>query len=91
MKPDLSVIPKLAHGVRLNDISQRDRLLLTPGREIKLIGPSLEIVKRCDGKHTVEQIAETLHKLYAKAEPQRVTEDLLGYLELLHNQKAIEF
>ena len=48
-------------------------------------------MQRCDGKHTVQQIAETLHKLYSKAEPQRVTEDLLGYLELLHNQKAIEF
>ena len=91
MKPELSVTPKLAPGVRLNDISQRDRFLLTPEREIKLIGPSLEIVQRCDGKHTVQQIAETLHKLYSKAEPQRVTEDLLGYLELLHNQKAIEF
>jgi hypothetical protein len=91
MKPELSATPKLAAGVRLNEKSQRDRLLLTPGREIKLIGPSLEIVTRCDGAHTVQQIAEALHKLYAKAEPQRVTDDLLGYLSLLHEQKAIEF
>ncbi|MGB2626833.1 MAG: PqqD family peptide modification chaperone [Candidatus Acidiferrum sp.] len=91
MRPELSVTPRLAPGVKLNDVSQRDRFLVTSAREIKLIGPSLEIVQRCDGKHTVQQIAETLHKLYSKAEPQRVTEDLLGYLELLHNQKAIEF
>lgn len=91
MRPELSTTPRLATGVKLNDKSQRERLLLAPGREIRLIGPSLEIVERCDGKHTVGQIAEALHKLYEKADPQRVTEDLLGYLELLHNQKAIEF
>jgi len=91
MRPALSATPQLTAGVKLNDKSQRERVLLVPGREIKLIGPSLEIVKRCDGKHTVQQIAEVLHEIYAKAEPQRVTEDLLGYLGLLHNQKAIEF
>ena len=91
MKPELSAIPKLAAGVRLNEQSQRDRVLLAPSREIKLIGPSLEIVQRCDGQHTVQQIAETLHKLYPKAEPQRVIDDLLGYLALLHDQRVIEF
>jgi hypothetical protein len=91
MRPALSAKPRLTAGAKLNDKSQRERVLLVPGREIKLIGPSLEIVKRCDGKHTVQQIAEVLHEIYAKAEPQRVTEDLLGYLGLLHNQKAIEF
>jgi hypothetical protein len=91
MKPELSAIPRLAAGVRLNEKSQRDRLLLTPGREIKLIGPSLEIVQLCDGKHAVQQIAEALHKIYPKAEPQRVTDDLLGYLALLHDQRAIDF
>ena len=45
----------------------------------------------CDGKHTVQQIAEKLHVLYPKAEPQRVTDDLLNYLALLHDQRAIEF
>jgi hypothetical protein len=48
-------------------------------------------VQLCDGKHTVQQIAEELHGLYAKAEPERVTGDLLNYLELLHRQNAIEF
>jgi len=32
-----------------------------------------------------------LHALYAKAEPQRITEDLLDYLELLQKQGAVEF
>ena len=62
-----------------------------PNGTMRISGPSLEIVKLCDGKHTVQQIAEKLHALYAKAEPQRVTEDLLSYLELLKKQGAVEF
>jgi coenzyme PQQ biosynthesis protein PqqD len=91
MKPEMTATPRLAPGVRLNDKSQDQRLLQMPERALRLNGPSLEIVLRCDGKHTVQQIAEALHKLYAKAEPERITNDLLGYLTLLHDQRAIDF
>lgn len=91
MKPELTAMPRLAPGVRLNEKTQEPRTLLMPERALRLNGPSLEIVQRCDGKHTVQQIAEDLHKLYSKAEPQRVTQDLLGYLALLHERRAIDF
>ena len=91
MKPELTAIPRLANGVRLNDKNQQPRMLLMPERALRLNGPSLEIVQLCDGKHTVQQIAEELHALYSKAEPQRITDDLLGYLALLHDQRAVDF
>jgi coenzyme PQQ biosynthesis protein PqqD len=91
MKPELTVTPRLAPGVRLNDKSQLPRTLLMPERALRLNGPSLEIVQLCDGNHTVQQIAEKLHALYSKAEPKRITDDLLGYLALLHDQRAIDF
>lgn len=91
IKPELTATPRLAPGVRLSEKNQQPRVLIAPGREFQLRGPSLEIVQLCDGKHTVQQIAEKLHALYAKAEPQRVTDDLLSYLALLHDQRAIEF
>ena len=91
IKPELTATPRLAPGVRLSEKTQQPRVLIAPGREFQLRGPSLEIVQLCDGKHTVQQIAEKLHALYAKAEPQRVTDDLLSYLALLHDQRAIEF
>jgi coenzyme PQQ biosynthesis protein PqqD len=91
MKPELSAVPRLAPGVRLNENSQQQRILQMPERALRLNGPSLEIVLRCDGKHTVQQIAEDLHKLYSKAETERITNDLLGYLTLLHDQRAIDF
>ncbi len=91
IKPELTVSPRLAPGVRLNDTKQQPRMLLLHGRELRLSGPSLEIVMLCDGTHTVQQIAEKLHGLYAKAKPERVTQDLLNYLALLHDQRAIEY
>jgi pyrroloquinoline quinone biosynthesis protein D len=91
MKPELTATPRLAPGVRLNDKAQLPRTLLMPERALRLNGPSLEIVQLCDGNHTVQQIAEKLHALYSKAEPQRITDDLLGYLALLHDQRAIDF
>jgi hypothetical protein len=91
MTLDLSALPRLAPGVHLNDKNQQPRQLLLPKGSLRLQGPSLEIVRLCDGKHTVQQIAEELQALYAKAEPQRVTADLLSYLALLRNQNAIEF
>ena len=91
MKPELTATPRLAPGVRLNDKSQLPRTLLMPERALRLNGPSLEIVQLCDGKHTVQQIAEKLHALYCKAEPERITGDLLGYLELLNKERAVDF
>ena len=91
MTPELSAVPRLAPGVRMNDKGQLPRMLLVPKGSLRLEGPSLEIVQLCDGKHTVQQIAEKLQRLYGKAEPERVTADLLSYLTLLHNQGAIAF
>ena len=91
MPPDLNSFPRLAPGCRLNDKSQQPRTLLMPERALRLNGPSLEIVERCDGKHTVQQIITDLQKIYSKAEPQKVESDILGYLALLHDQRALDF
>ncbi len=50
MIPDLRACPRLAPGVRLNEKNQHERMLLMPERALKLNGPSLEIVTRCDGQ-----------------------------------------
>lgn len=89
--PDLNSKPRLAPGCRLNDKSQQPRTLLMPERALRLNGPSLEIVERCDGQHTVQQIVTGLQKLYSKAAPEKVEQDILGYLKLLNDQRAIDF
>jgi pyrroloquinoline quinone biosynthesis protein D len=90
MTPDLNAKPRLAVGVRLGE-NQNQRVLLMPERALRLNGPSLEIVERCDGKHTIQQIVLELQRIYSKAQPQKVEQDILGYLELLQKERAIDF
>jgi pyrroloquinoline quinone biosynthesis protein D len=90
MDIELTSKPRLAAGVRLGE-NQGQRVLLMPERALRLNGPSLEIVQRCDGKHTVEQIITELQELYSKAEPDKVEQDILGYLVLLQKERALDF
>ena len=90
MTPDLQSHPQLVPGVRLSENNQQ-RVLLMPERALRLNGPSLEIVQRCDGKHTVQEIITDLQQIYSKAEPKKVETDILGYLTLLHEQRALDF
>jgi pyrroloquinoline quinone biosynthesis protein D len=91
MTPAPTSKPLLAPGCRLNERTQQPRTLLMPERALRLNGPSLEIVERCDGQHTVQQIIAELQQIYSKAEPQKVETDILGYLALLHDQRALDF
>jgi len=90
MSVDLNSRPRLAPGCRMGE-NNNQRVLLMPERALRLNGPSLEIVQRCDGKHTVEQIVAELQKLYSKAVPEKVASDILGYLQLLKDQRALDF
>jgi pyrroloquinoline quinone biosynthesis protein D len=86
-----SSFPRLAAGCRLNEKAQPQRMLLMPERALRLNGPSLEILERCDGRHTVRQIIAELQKLYSKAKAEKVEQDILGYLALLRDQRALDF
>ena len=90
MTPDPQSHPRLAPGCRLSENNQQ-RVLLMPERALRLNGPSLEIVERCDGKHTVQQIITELQLIYSKAEPKKVETDILDYLARLNDQRAIDF
>ena len=90
MTPGLQSHPRLAPGCRLSENNQQ-RVLLMPERALRLNGPSLEIVQRCDGQHTVERIVRELQQIYSKAEPKKVESDILGYLSLLQEQRALDF
>lgn len=89
--PNLESCPRLAPGCRLNEKSQPQRVLLMPERALRLNGPSLEIVERCDGNHTVREIISELQKKYSKAQPEKIESDTLEYLGRLHDQRALDF
>jgi pyrroloquinoline quinone biosynthesis protein D len=91
MSIELNAHPRLSPGCRMNEKNQLPRTLLMPERALRLNGPSLEIVERCDGKHSVQQIVSELQQLYSKAEPAKVEQDILGYLSLLQRERALDF
>lgn len=90
MNVDLNSRPRLAPGCRLGE-SNNQRVLLMPERALRLMGPSLEIIQRCDGRNTVQQIISELQQIYSKAAPAKVQEDILGYLALLQKERALNF
>ena len=90
MTIELTNRPRLAPGCRLVE-NEQQRMLMMPERALRLNGPSLEIVQRCDGKHTVQEIIADLQKLYSKADAKKVESDIVGYLALLHEQRALDF
>jgi pyrroloquinoline quinone biosynthesis protein D len=82
--------PRLAPGVRFGQ-NNNQQVLMMPERALRLNGPSLEIVQRCDGNHTVQQIIAELQQIYSKADSTKVETDILGYLQLLQDQRALDF
>jgi pyrroloquinoline quinone biosynthesis protein D len=90
MTPDPQSRPRLAPGCRLVE-NNNQRVLLMPERALRLNGPSLEIVQRCDATHTVQQIVAELQQIYSQADPKKVEADILGYLQLLNDQRALDF
>ena len=91
MTPERNSRPRLAVGCRLNEKNQPSRVLHMPEKALRVSGPSLEIIERCDGERTVEQIVSELQRLYSKAEPQKIEMDILEYLARLHDQRALDF
>ena len=63
--PELPDRPRLAPGVRLHfDKTRNAWVLLGPERVIEAEGSAPEILRRCDGSRTTDQIVDELAVLY---------------------------
>ena len=91
MRPLPDARPCLALGCRLSDTSEPGPTLLMPERAMRLNGPGLHIVRRCDGQHTVQDIVRALQALYASAEPAKIEQETNAFLEQLHERRAVDF
>lgn len=91
VRPQLTARPRLAAGCQLTSAPGQNTVLTTPDRPLPVLGPSLQILERCDGKHTVADIISHLQKSYAKAKPEKIEQDVLAYLEMLHDKHALQY
>jgi pyrroloquinoline quinone biosynthesis protein D len=90
--PDTSPVPerpKLAPGVRLHFDKARDAwALLAPERVIELEGPASDILQRCDGSRTVDQIIDELAVVYT-ADRAEIASDVTDMLTELVSKRML--
>jgi pyrroloquinoline quinone biosynthesis protein D len=91
MPPSPDSRPRLALGCRLNDPPGGEATLLMPERAMKLNGPGLEIVRRCDGQRTVSSIVHELAAVYPTAPSAAIEKDALQFLTRLWEKRAVDF
>jgi pyrroloquinoline quinone biosynthesis protein D len=75
--------PSLAPGVRLHfDVARNAWVLLAPERVIEMEGPASDILQRCNGSRTVDQIIDELAVVYTadRAEIAGDVRDMLAEL-----------
>lgn len=82
--------PRLPHGVRLvNNEAQGGLVLLAPERVFKPDPIAAEILKRCTGELSFEQIVDDLAATF-RAPRQRVLTDVAALLRSLADKKLLE-
>jgi len=80
--------PKLARGCRLRLTEQGDFLLM-PESMLQMKGPGTEILKRCDGQRTVDEIVGELAALYVGAPREQLKAEVESFLARLKEKLAI--
>ena len=82
--------PKLPRGVRLaNNEAQGGWVLLAPERVFKADPIAAEIVKRCTGQATVDEIVDDLAKAF-NAPRERIMTDVSAMLSGLVDKRLME-
>ncbi len=83
--------PMLRPGCRLSDSPGQPDMLLIPEGALRLAGPGLKIVERCDGQRSVADIVRELQALYPAAPPAQIEEEVGAFLERLRAKSVLEF
>jgi pyrroloquinoline quinone biosynthesis protein D len=82
--------PRLAAGCRWAEPNGPERILLYPEGALRLRGTGRDILERCDGRHTVQQIIDELHQQYQVANPARIEEEVGAFLERLQQKRIVD-
>ena len=81
--------PRLVPGVRLHfDKTREAWVLLGPERVIEAEGPAPEILRRCDGTRTVDQVIDELAALYT-ADRTEIAGDVTDMLAELVTRRMV--
>jgi pyrroloquinoline quinone biosynthesis protein D len=86
-----SAKPRLPRGVRLvHNEAQGGWVLLAPERVFKADAIAHEILKRCTGEATVDEIVDDLAKAFAGAPREQIHADVVKLIGGLADKKLVE-
>ena len=82
--------PSLAVGSKWGG-TEEDPIVLYPEGAMKVHGTSLAILALCDGQRTFTDIVEELQRQYFGADPERIREDAIRFLETMHEKRIVDY
>jgi len=82
--------PRLAAGCRWGG-TEEERVILFPEGAIKLQGTGRQVLERCDGDRTFEEIIVELQRQFGDADPGKIRSDISGFLEQLQKKRIVDY
>lgn len=89
--PENTSQPRLAAGCRWAEAEGPERMLLFPEGAMRLQGTGREILERCDGQRTVQQIVDELQKLFTAGDPAQIQAEVASFLQQLRQKRIVDF
>lgn len=90
-KPEPSSRPRLAAGCRWAEANGAERMVLYPEGAIRLQGTGRDILERCDGQRTLQQIVTDLQRHYGSADPTRIELEVGRFLEQMNQKRIVDY
>ncbi|MGO9126879.1 MAG: pyrroloquinoline quinone biosynthesis peptide chaperone PqqD [Terriglobales bacterium] len=89
--PDKNSQPRLAAGCRWAEVNGVERMLMFPEGALRLQGTGREILERCDGQHSLQQIVEELNERYPGGDSRRIAQEVSNFLESLRQKRIVDY
>jgi len=83
--------PRLAAGCRWADADGDERMVLFPEGAIRLQGTGREILERCDGERSLQQIVADLQARYSASDAAQIREEVVNFLDKLRQKRIVDF
>ena len=82
--------PALAVGCKWGGTEEAP-VVLFPEGAIQVQGTGLAILSLCDGQRSFTDILSELQRQYFGADPKRIREDAMTFLEQLHDKRIVDY
>jgi pyrroloquinoline quinone biosynthesis protein D len=89
--PDKNSKPRLAAGCRWAEANGSERMLMFPEGALRLQGTGREILERCDGQRSIQEIVDELQAQYKTGDSGRIEQEVSKFIESLQQKRIVDF